>query len=203
MFTGIITHQGQITAISDSNAGRTIEVESELDLDSISIGASIAHSGVCLTVIEKAGSRFKVQISPETLTLTTASKWQPGEKINLEKSLRLGDELGGHLVFGHVDGLGRITGIQPDGDYIRLEIDMPDGLAPLVAHKGSIAVDGISLTVNAAVDDQVSLMIIPHTWEVTNLHHRKPGDEVNLEADMLARYVARQMQFAQSGKGQN
>lgn len=195
MFTGIITHQGRITDVSHSNAGCVLEVESELDLAAIPIGASIAHSGVCLTVVEKLSDRFRVEVSPETLALTTIARWQPGEAVNLEASLKLGDELGGHLVFGHVDGLGRISKIEDIGEYYRIEIAMPENLAPLVAVKGSIAVDGISLTVNGVSDDTFELMIIPHSWTVTNLHRRRVGDQVNLEADMLARYVARQMHF--------
>lgn len=197
MFTGIITHLGRIAAIQDGHAGRTLIVETNMALDQVPIGASIAHSGVCLTVTEKRQGQFTVEVSPETLRLTTIGEWQPGQPINLEGSLKLGDELGGHLVFGHVDGLGRIAAIEDVGDYRRIEIEMPQTLAPLVAVKGSIAVDGISLTVNEAKRDRFALMIIPHTWDHTTLRNRQIGDHVNLEADMLARYVARQYQFNQ------
>lgn len=195
MFTGIITHQGSIASIQADDQGAVLEVESALDLDQIPLGASIAHSGVCLTVVEKKGMRHKVEASPETLNLTTIQNWAVGTQVNLEASLKLGAELGGHLVFGHVDGLGQLLSIDALGDYYRVRVAIPRVLAPLVAVKGSIAVDGISLTVNEVGVDEVSLMIIPHTWQVTNLHRLQAGDSINLEADMLARYVARQMQF--------
>lgn len=193
MFTGIITHIGEITAIDDEAGGRRLEIASGLDPARLALGASVAHSGVCLTVTEQAEGRHVVYASPETLARTTLGSWRKGGKVNIEGSLRLGDELGGHLVFGHVDGIGRIAAIEPIGEAWRLLVDLPAELLPLVAVKGSVSVDGISLTVNEVSGKGVALMIIPHTWEVTTLRERRPGDLVNIEADMLARYVARQL----------
>lgn len=193
MFTGIITHQGRITAIADEAGGRRLRIAADLDLERLAIGASVAHSGVCLTIGEKTSDRYGVYASSETLARTTMGGWRVEDRVNLEGSLRLGDELGGHLVFGHVDGIGRITGLAPVGESWRLEIELPAALGPLVAVKGSISVDGISLTVNEATATTMALMIIPHTWQATTLQHRRIGDAVNLEADMLARYVARQL----------
>jgi riboflavin synthase len=195
MFTGIITHVGRITGIADAEGGRRLEIEADLDLETLALGASVAHSGICLTVAEKGAGGYGVYASPETLARTTMGGWRTGDRVNLEGSLRLGDELGGHLVFGHVDGVGRITALEPVGESWRLEIELPAELRPLVAVKGSVGVDGISLTVNEVSDTGMTLMIIPHTWEATTLRHRKVGDPVNLEADMLARYVARQLAF--------
>ena len=201
MFTGIITHLGRIEATSDGDGGRRLEIAADLDLAALAIGASVAHSGVCLTVAEKSAENgigsYAVYASPETLARTTMGNWQAGDSVNLESSLRLGDELGGHLVFGHVDGIGQITTLESAGESYRLEIGLPEALRPLVAVKGSISVDGISLTVNAVTATTISLMIIPHTWHATTLQHRAQGDPVNLEADMLARYVARQLALQQ------
>jgi riboflavin synthase len=200
MFTGIITHQGLILEVENKDGGRRLVVRPDgLDLGRIAIGASVAHSGVCLTVAGKTVESYSVYASPETLARTTLGDWQQGDTINLEASLRLGDELGGHLVFGHVDGLGRIAAIDPSGESFRLAFDMPEDLRPLVAVKGSIAVDGVSLTVNEVTDTGFAVMVIPHTWDVTTLRHRRVGDRVNLEADMLARYVARQLEFVPGG----
>jgi riboflavin synthase len=195
MFTGIITHIGRITAVEERAGGRALEIETGLDHETLAIGASVAHSGVCLTVTETRGRTHAVYASTETLARTTMGNWQAGDPVNIEASLRLGDELGGHLVFGHVDGIGRISALAPLGESWRLEIEVPLALRPLVAVKGSISVDGISLTVNEVGSTTMALMIIPHTWEATTLHERKLGDPVNLEADMLARYVARQLAF--------
>ena len=195
MFTGIITHIGRITAVEERAGGRALLVETELDHETLALGASVAHSGVCLTVSEKRGRTHAVYASAETLERTTMGKWRVSDAVNIEASLRLGDELGGHLVFGHVDGIGRIAGLAPMGESWRLEIELPLALRSLVAVKGSISVDGISLTVNEVTPTMMALMIIPHTWQATTLHQRKLGDPVNLEADMLARYVARQLAF--------
>ena len=195
MFTGIITHIGRIVAVEDRAGGRALEIETGLDYATLALGASVAHSGVCLTVTEKQGRTHAVYASAETLARTTMGDWRSGDLVNIEASLRLGDELGGHLVFGHVDGIGRISGLAPVGLSWRLEIELPDALRPLVAVKGSISVDGISLTVNEVGPTTMALMIIPHTWQATTLQEKKLGDPVNLEADMLARYVARQLAF--------
>lgn len=199
MFTGIITHTGRVVAAHGDADGRTLEIESGLPLDAIPLGASVAHSGVCMTLTEKAGKRHKVYASSETLARTTVGHWAEQQELNLEASLKLGDELGGHLVFGHVDGLGQIRAIKPVGDSHRVMIGLPEALAPMVAVKGSVAVDGVSLTVNAVGDDWFSVTLIPHSWTATTLRERQVGDSVNLEADMLARYVARQLGFVRPG----
>jgi riboflavin synthase len=192
MFTGIVTDIGKIVDLVHAD-GCDLTVESSYDPKSVPLGASIAHSGVCLTVTEHTPSGWKVHASPETLSLTSLGSWRIGTRINLERSLCLGDELGGHLVFGHVDGLGRIRSIEPQGDGYKVTFDLPPALSRMVAVKGSIAVDGISLTVNGVGEDFFHVTIIPHTWAHTTLSDRKPGDVVNLEVDMLARYVARQL----------
>lgn len=198
MFTGIITHLGRVAELRDGSALRDIAVETDMPLGDLPPGASVAHSGVCLTVVEHGAGRLRVQASPETLARTTIGRWREGSRVNLERSLRLGDELGGHFVFGHVDGLGEVAALDEAGEGAwRLEVRMPPDLAPLVAVKGSVAVDGVSLTVNEVAGDRFACMVIPHTWDHTTLADRRPGDPVNLEADMLARYVARRLAFGQ------
>lgn len=196
MFTGIVSHVGTVAAAREIAGGRELVVASDLPLAEIALGASVSHSGVCLTVVAKAGREHTVQLSAETLARTTLGAWGQGHRVNLERSVRLGEELGGHLVFGHVDAVGKIADIVPDGDCYRIDIAVPGELAPMLAVKGSIAVDGISLTVNEAGRDRFAVTIIPHTWAHTTLAERRTGDQVNLEADMLARYVARQLAFA-------
>jgi riboflavin synthase len=198
MFTGIVTDIGRVESVAGTEA-RDLWIETGWAVDGVPIGASVCHDGVCLTVVETAAGRHRVQASAETLARTTLGRWQVGTRVNLERSLRLGDELGGHLVFGHVDGLGRILEITPVGDSHKVVIGLPETLAPLVAVKGSIAVDGVSLTVNEAGADRFAVMIIPHSWAHTTLCDRAPGDPVNLEADMLARYVSRQIGFLRAG----
>jgi riboflavin synthase len=195
MFTGLITHTGHILAVEPRPQGRILRVAPGFPLADVAIGASVAHDGICLTVTTKDAQSYTVFLHEETLARTTAASWQPGRRVNLERSLRLGDELGGHLVFGHVDATGRILAFDPAGEGWRLVVSMPETLAPLVAVKGSIAVDGISLTVTEAARDRFAVAIVPHTFKVTTLGDRRPGDAVNLEVDMLARYVARQLQF--------
>lgn len=194
MFTGIITDVGRIASIDDRN-GREMTIETALPLAEIPIGGSIATSGICFTVVEKAETWFSVVASGATLEVTTAGRWQAGDRVNLERSLRIGDELGGHIVFGHVDAVGAVTALEPVAESHRLEVEIPEQLAPLIAVKGSITVDGISLTVNEAGRARFAVNIIPHTFAETNLAERRPGDPVNIEIDMLARYVARQMAF--------
>jgi riboflavin synthase len=197
MFTGIVTHRGEVAQKREMPGGLEFAILSDLPLAELALGASIAHDGVCLTVVSMAERTHTVQASHETLARTTLGAWEPGRALNLERSLRLGDELGGHLVFGHVDAVGEIAAIAPDGDCHRLEIAVPAALAPMLAVKGSVAVDGISLTVNEAGRDRFAVIIIPHTWLHTTLRGRAVGDRVNLEADMLARYVARQLALSQ------
>lgn len=193
MFTGIVTDLGRVQDIRSEGDTR-IEIASAYDMASVPIGASIACSGVCLTVIERAAGWFAVQASAETLACTTLASWQRGTPVNLERALRLGDELGGHLVSGHVDGVGSIVSITPEGDSRRFLFEAPDTLARFIAPKGSIAIDGVSLTVNAVEGRRFGVNIIAHTAAVTTLGTAQPGDRVNLEIDLLARYVARLME---------
>lgn len=195
MFTGIVTHRGSVVQV-EGDAERVLEVVPDQPLAGVVPGTSIAHAGICLTVAALTERGWRVQASGETLARTTLGRWRPGERINLERALRLGDELGGHLVFGHVDAVGSILALEPAAGGRRLEIALPHDLAPLVALKGSIAVDGISLTVTEVAADRFATVIVPHTWNVTTLADRRPGDLVNLEVDMLARYVARQLATA-------
>lgn len=194
MFTGIITDLGRVLSI-DKSGDWKIRIGTNFDMRAVAIGASIACSGVCLTVIEKDTQSFTVQVSRETLDKTAVGEWAVGTPINLEQSLKMGDELGGHLVFGHVDGVGHVVSVTPSGDSHHVRVRLPDNLKHLAAAKGSIALDGISLTVNAAHDDIIDLMIIPHTWAETSWGQLAAGQKVHVEADMLARYVARIMEF--------
>lgn len=200
MFTGIVTAQGEITAIERRNGLIRWTVESPYDAAGVAIGASILHAGCCLTVVETQGlgagrMRHVVEIAAESIGVTTLTHYQVGDRVNLERSLAIGDELGGHIVSGHVDGLGEVLSVSADGEGWRVRIRAPANVAPLVAAKGSIAVDGVSLTVNDIEGDVFGVLIIPHTWAVTSLGRLKPGDRVNLEADMLARYVARILSY--------
>jgi riboflavin synthase len=194
MFTGIITDVGRILEITEDD-GRRMTIETRLPLAEIPLGGSIATSGICFTAIDKGPDWFTVQASGATLEVTTAGRWAKGGQVNLERSLRIGEELGGHIVFGHVDAVGEILALDPVGESHRLEVRVPTTLAPLIAVKGSVAVDGISLTVNEAGADRFVVNIIPHSWTHTNLSARGVGDGVNIEVDMLARYVARQLAF--------
>jgi riboflavin synthase len=194
MFTGIVSDVGRILEITEDE-GRHMTIETRLPLAEIPLGGSIATSGICFTAIDKGADWFAVQASGATLEVTTAGAWKVGDQVNLERSLRIGDELGGHIVFGHVDAVGRILALDPAGSSHRLEIGVPADLAPLIAVKGSITVDGISLTVNQSGPDRFAVNIIPHSWAHTNLPARAVGDGVNIEIDMLARYVARQLAF--------
>lgn len=190
MFTGIITDMGEVTSI-DKSGDWKIRIKTKFDMGPVPIGASIACSGVCLTVVEKGADDFLVQVSDETLSKTAIGQWAVGTKINLEQSLKMGDELGGHLVFGHVDGLAEVVSITPVNDSHEVVMALPQNLKHLAAAKGSIALDGTSLTVNAVNDNQIYLNIIPHTWNVTSFGQLKVGQKIHVEADMLARYVAR------------
>ena len=194
MFTGIIREVG--TLLDRRDGGDTyLRIGCARDLASIETGASIACNGICLTVMETGTEDgqnwFEVAASAETKAKTTLGAWQPGQRINLEPALRLGDEMGGHIVSGHVDGVGEITAIRPEGDSHRITIRVPEGLARFIASKGSVSVDGISLTVNEVEGAAFGVNIIPHTWTVTSLANAAPGAKVNIEIDLLARYVAR------------
>lgn len=195
MFTGIITDIGRLDALEQRGDTR-LTLSCGYAAGGIDLGASIACSGICLTVVdrgEKEDGRtwFSVDASQETLDCTTLGAWQVGTSVNLERSLKMGDELGGHLVSGHVDGVGEIVSIDEDGDSRRFRFRVPDDLAPFIAAKGSVALDGTSFTVNEVDGSVFGINIIPHTLEVTTWGLAKPGDSVNIEIDMLARYVAR------------
>ena len=193
MFTGIIRDIGKIHKVEQRDKDCSFWIQTALDLDDIEIGASIACSGCCLTITEKDPRMFKVDVSVETLSKTTIGSWQVGSNINLEPSLKMGDELGGHFVFGHVDCLASLKSVTKDGESFRLKIEIPDEFRRFVAPKGSVALDGISLTVNEVEDSQFGVNIIPHTWNKTTLAYKQEGDFLNMEADMLARYVSRQL----------
>lgn len=191
MFTGIITDVGRVRAVRDTNRDRRFEIETAFDLSSVAIGASISHAGCCLTVVEKGDGWFAVEVSGETLALTTLADWGEGRRINLERAARLGDELGGHIVSGHVDGIGQVISVEAEGGSHRVRIRAPRPLHRFIAPKGSITVEGVSLTVNEVEDDVFGVNLIPHTRDVTTLGELKVGSRVNLEIDMLARYLAR------------
>ncbi len=191
MFTGIVTDVGTVRSVRETNRDLRFEVETRFDLSTIDIGASISHSGCCLTIVEKGESWFAVEISGETRNLTTLGAWTEGHRVNLERAARVGDELGGHIVSGHVDGLGEVLSIQSEGGSHRVTFRVPRPLHRLIAPKGSITVDGVSLTVNEVEDDTFGVNLIPHTWDVTTLGGLTVGAKVNLEIDMLARYLAR------------
>lgn len=200
MFTGIVREVGRVRRISRAGDTR-IRISCTRPPESIEIGASIACSGVCLTVVargrDEEGAWFEVDASAETRARTTLGQWAEGTKVNLEPSLRVGDELGGHIVSGHIDGTGEIVAIRPEGGSRRVTIAAPAALGRFIAPKGSVAVDGISLTVNevepvdGGATTRFGVNIIPHTWEVTGLSDAAEGTRVNLEIDLLARYVAR------------
>jgi riboflavin synthase len=195
MFTGIVTDVGRVTEVVRQNEIRRITIESSYDPETIAIGASIACAGICFTVVEchaaNSGCRFAVEAAPETLAVTTAADWAEGTRINLERSLRVGDELGGHLVSGHVDGVAIIEEREDSVATVRLVFESPPGLSRFIAAKGSVALDGTSLTVNRVSGIRFECLLIPHTLAVTTWAERKPGDGVNIEVDILARYVAR------------
>ncbi len=191
MFTGIVTDVGRVRAVLDTNRDRRFEIETRFDLETVEIGASIAHAGCCLTVVEKGEGWFAVEVSGETLSRTTLGDWAAGYPVNLERSARVGDELGGHIVSGHVDGVGEVVSVEAEGGSHRVRIRVPRPLHRYIAEKGSIAVEGVSLTVNEVEDDVFGVNLIPHTWDVTTLGRLQPGSRVNLEIDMLARYLAR------------
>ena len=196
MFTGIITDIGRVRAVAETARDRRYEIETAWDTSGIDLGASISHSGACLTVVEKQSGWFAVEVSGETLSKTTLGSWAAGTRINLERATRAGDELGGHIVSGHVDGLGEVVEVTPEGGSHRIVVEAPDPLHRFIAAKGSITVDGVSLTVNSVDGRRFSLNIIPHTGEATTLGALKAGAAVNLEIDMLARYLARWQETA-------
>lgn len=191
MFTGIVTDVGRVRAVRETNRDRRFEIETAYDTAGIDIGASVSHAGCCLTVVEKGPGWFAVEVSGETLSRTTLDEWTEGRPVNLERAAKVGDELGGHIVSGHVDGVGEVVSVVSEGGSHRVRVRVPRPLHRYIAEKGSIAVEGVSLTVNDVEDDVFGVNLIPHTWEVTTLGRLAPGVRVNLEIDMLARYLAR------------
>lgn len=192
MFTGIIEAQGELLATTPSGGDLTLTIKSaKLDFSDVKLGDSIAINGVCLTVTRLGSNTFSADVSRETLSLTSLGNLKPGGVINLEKAMMPTTRLGGHMVSGHVDGLGRVIAISPDARSIRIDIEAPAALAKYIAHKGSISVDGISLTVNSVADAVFSLNIIPHTAAITTIGQWLPGSRVNLEVDVIARYLER------------
>lgn len=194
MFTGLVQDIGIVRGLDTSRGDLRVAIEARMNLFMIPLGASICCSGCCLTVVDKRNNTFMADVSDETLNRTNLGAWSVMTRINLEPSLRMGDELGGHFVFGHVDGVADILDIRREGDSHRIDLSIPDGLEHLFAEKGSVAVDGISLTVNKVSDKMFGVNIVPHTWQKTTLSDRCVGDRVNIEVDMLARYVARIME---------
>ena len=190
MFTGIVTDQGVLKDVEQRGDLRA-RIRTGYDTSGIDIGASIACDGVCLTVVETGPDWFDVEISAETVSKTNLSLWAPGRRVNLERSLRVGDELGGHIVSGHVDGVAELVGMTDEGDSTRLVLRAPEDLARFIAPKGSVALNGVSLTVNEVAGRDFGINIIPHTKQVTTWGRAVEGDPVNLEIDTLARYVAR------------
>lgn len=194
MFTGIITDIGTVKSVDNASGDVRLGIETAYDLSTVDMGASIACSGCCLTVVAQKDNVFYVDVSAESISKTTIGSWGEGSRINLERALKVGDELGGHIVSGHVDGLAKLISITPEGDSYRLKFDVPQDLACFIAPKGSVSLDGISLTVNEVEGNQFGVNIIPHTWEHTTLSDRKEGDDIHLEIDMLARYMARMLE---------
>ena len=197
MFTGIVTDVGKVRSAEQRGDLRLV-VETAYDLDTVDLGASIACSGVCLTVVDKGDDWFAVDVSGETQSKTAADRWREGAMLNLERALRLGDELGGHIVTGHVDAVATVVGTCAEGDSTRIGISVPAGLAPMIAPKGSITLDGVSLTVNdvrQAEDDSThfSVNIIPHTAQHTTLGNLEARQQLNVEIDVLARYIDRML----------
>jgi len=196
MFTGIVTDVGTVRSAEQRGDLRLV-IETCYDLDSVDLGASISCSGVCLTVVDKGQDWFAVDISAETISKTAADRWVEGAKLNLERALRLGDELGGHIVTGHVDAVAEVVGTCPEGDSTRIGVSVPKALAPMIACKGSITIDGVSLTVNEVRDGgdatHFAVNIIPHTANRTTLGDVSAGKQLNVEVDVLARYLDRMM----------
>jgi len=190
MFTGIVTDLGRVKRVRRADLVNLI-IATGFDTSAIPLGASIACSGVCLTVVAVTLGEFSVQASAETIACSTVGSWEEGIAVNLERSLRVGDELGGHLLSGHVDGVARIVERRPEAQSVRFVFDAPSGLASFIASKGSVALDGVSLTVNEVSGARFGVNIIPHTLACTNFGTAVPGQQMNLEVDLIARYVAR------------
>jgi riboflavin synthase len=191
VFTGIITSVGTVARLDKSANGVRLAMKVDFDLSDVTIGASINHAGCCLTVVAIREGGYDLDVSNETLAVTNLGAWEIGTRVNLERALKIGDELGGHIVSGHVDGMAELLSVTQDGDSFRLKFKAPKPLHRFIAPKGSVALDGISLTVNDVEDQVFGVNIIPHTWRHTTLSQVRVGDSVNLEVDRLARYAAR------------
>ncbi len=199
MFTGITAGLGSVRRLTRRGEDALLEVETNLDLDDVRIGDSLSVSGACLTVTAKAGRFFKADVSAETLSRTTLRNLTPGDRVNLEKALRVGDRLGGHIVLGHVDGVGRIAEMTPRSGSLLFGFEIDPGLGRYIVTKGSITVDGISLTVNRCEKNRFYVNIIPHTTAATTLAFKKAADEVNIETDILARYLEKLIAVEEEG----
>jgi len=197
MFTGIVTDVGKVVS-AEQRGDLRLRIQSGYDMGTVDLGASIACSGVCLTVVDRGEDWFAVDVSGETVSRTAGDMWKEGARLNLERSLRLGDELGGHIVTGHVDAVAQVVGVCSEGDSKRIGISVPRALGPMIAAKGSIALDGVSLTVNDVREAEdgtthFSVNIIPHTAQHTTLGHLTQGGQLNVEVDVLARYIDRML----------
>ena len=199
MFTGLIEEIGSITSITDSGDGAVVEISAHTVLEDVSHGDSIAISGVCLTVIDSTPSSFRADVMKETLLHSAAGSWKPGTKVNLERAARVGDRLGGHIVQGHVDATASVLEVKPGDQWSVIRMSLREDIAPLVAHKGSITVDGVSLTVSAVGRDWAEVSLIPETLAATTLGEAAVGDVVNVETDVLARHVLRLREFVTDG----
>lgn len=199
MFTGLIEEIGFITSIADSGDGAVVEISATTVLDDVSHGDSIAISGVCLTVIDSTASSFRADVMRETLNHSAAGSWVSGKKVNLERATRVGDRLGGHIVQGHVDATARVLKVKPGEKWRVIRVSLQDDVAPLVAHKGSITLDGVSLTVSAVGKDWAEVSLIPETLVATTLGEAHVGDVLNVETDVLARHVLRLREFSPEG----
>jgi len=192
MFTGIVTDIGTVRSAEQRGDLRLV-IGTSYDLDTVDLGASISCSGVCLTVVDKGDDWFAVDVSGETVSKSAADRWREGARLNLERALRLGDELGGHIVTGHVDAVAEVVDTRADGDSMRVEVGLPSDLAPMIAPKGSVTLDGVSLTVNDVRENSFSVNIIPHTAQHTTLGTLKANQQLNVEVDVLARYIDRML----------
>jgi len=203
MFTGIIEGMGTIQRMLSAGTGKRVTLDAGFVLDGTKVGDSIAVNGACLTAVRVEGSRFDVDVSPETLSATTLGKGRIGDRVNIERALRISDRLDGHLVSGHIDGVGTLGQRKTAGDAILLTFAVPGALSRYMVKKGSVAVDGISLTINSCNRDGFDVSIIPHTAKVTTLGLRQPGDAVNIETDILGKYVERFLSTDNDGSGKN
>ncbi len=199
MFTGLIEEIGSITSLADSGDGAIVEIAAHTVLEDVSHGDSIAISGVCLTVIDHTSSSFRADVMKETLLHSAASAWKPGTRVNLERAARVGDRLGGHIVQGHVDAIAEVLEVRPGDQWRVIRFSLRDDIAPMVAHKGSITLDGVSLTVSAVGRDWAEVSLIPETLVATTLGEAEVGNLMNVETDVLARHVLRLREFAMDG----